>query len=94
MNELRVAAPIAVAGVILIPIERVRIVAARQWQACCCNAAKDIAALVICEAGGPRAVDVAAQPLAIDELIGEIPELGAALAEFYPSRSDRTEAPA
>ena len=75
MSELRVGAPITVAGITLIPIERVWIRAEKQPYAYWLNATKEAFAVVICERGGPRAVDIEARELPIGELITVIPEL-------------------
>jgi hypothetical protein len=82
VSELRAGAPITLAGITLIPIERVRISAEKQRCACWLNATKEALAVVICDRDGPRALDVEAQELPIDELIGEIPDLEPVLAEL------------
>lgn len=82
MSELRAGAPITVAGITLIPIERVRIVCEKQPYAYWLNASKEAVAVVICGVEGPRVVDVEARERPIDEFITEIPELESLLAEF------------
>ena len=84
MSELRTGAPIRVAGITLIPIERVRIDYEKQSSAYWLNATKEAVAVVICEREGPRIVDVEAHERPIDELITEVPELESLLTECLP----------
>lgn len=81
MSELRAGAPITVAGITLIPIERVRINSGKQWYAYWLNATKEAVAVVICEREGPRIIDVEARERPIDEFITEVPELESLLTE-------------
>jgi uncharacterized spore protein YtfJ len=82
MSELRAGAPITVAGITLIPIERMRINSEKQSFAYWLNATKEVVAVVICEREGPRLLNVEAEERCIDELIFEVPELGSMLLEF------------
>jgi uncharacterized spore protein YtfJ len=84
MSELRVGTPITVAGITLIPIERVRINCEKQSYAYWINATKEAVAVVICEPEGPRIMDVEAHERHIDELIMLVPELKSLLIEFFP----------
>jgi hypothetical protein len=84
MSELRAGDPVTVAGVTLIPIERLRISAEKQPYAYWLDATKDVYALVICDHQGPRAVDVEAKERPVDEFITEIPELETLLTQFLP----------
>jgi len=84
MSELRAGAPITVAGITLIPIERVWTNSEKQPYAYWFNATKEAVAVVICELEGPRAVDVEAHERPIDELIVEVPELESLLTVFLP----------
>ena len=84
MSELRAGDPITVAGITLIPIERVRIHCEKQPYAYWFNATKEAVAVVICEREGPRILDVEAHQRPIDALITEVPELGSLLTEFFP----------
>lgn len=85
MSELRAGAPITVAGITLIPIERVLIHSEEPPYACWLSASKEAVAVVICGPKGARAVDVQARERPIDELIAEIPELEPVLAQFHPA---------
>ncbi len=80
MSELRAGAPITVAGMTLVPIERLRVDAGEQFGGCWCNATKEAVAVVICDPAGPRAVDVQARECPIEEFLHEIPELAAIVA--------------
>ena len=84
MSELRAGAPITVAGITLIPIERVRIHSEKQSHAYWLNATKEAVAVVICEREGPRIIDVEAHERHIDEFIKVVPELNSLLTEFFP----------
>lgn len=84
MTELRAGAPITVAGITLIPIERVQINSEKQSHAYWFNATKQAVAIVICELEGPRIIDVEEHERRIDELITEVPELKSLLTEFLP----------
>ncbi len=86
MSKPCAATPITVAGMPLIPIERVRIHRGMQPCAHWLEASKEAVAVVICEPEGPRAVDVGAQERPIGELIAEISELESVLTEFFPTR--------
>ena len=79
MNELRAGAPVVVAGVTLIPLERLRVVSTAWRQDCWVHATKEAFALVICDAHGPHAVDADGHPLSIEHLIELVPELQTAL---------------
>lgn len=79
MNELRVGTPVVVAGVTLIPVERLWVDATSQRQAFWLQATKEVFALVICDAQGPRAVDTGGQFLFIENLIEVVPGLQNAL---------------
>lgn len=84
MSKLRAGAPLTVAGITLIPIERLRIDAVRQPQAYWFNASKDAVAVVICSTEGMRVVDVEANERSIDEFITAIPGLASLLAARFP----------
>ena len=84
MSELRAGAPITVAGITLIPIERVRIHSEKQSYAYWLNATKEAVAVVICEREGLRIIDVEAHERHIDEFITVVPELKSLLTEFFP----------
>lgn len=82
MNELRAGAPITVAGITLIPIERVRIDSGALSRAWWLSAAKEAVAVVLCGPEGPRAVDVEGRGRPVDELLAEVPGLESLLARY------------
>ncbi len=84
MSELRAGVPITVGEITIIPIERVWINSEKQPYAYWFNATKEAFAVVICELEGPRALDVEAHELPIDELKLKVPELESLLMEFLP----------
>jgi hypothetical protein len=85
MSELRAGAPIAVAGITLIPIERVRITCEKQVRAYWLNATKEALAIVVCDPAGPRVVDVEAHELPVEGLLAQVPGLELLLAEVASS---------
>jgi len=86
MSELRAGTPISVAGITLIPIERVWMHAEKQSHAVWLGASKAAVAVVICDLEGPRVVDVQAHEQSVEAFITQIPALAPLLAEFYPRR--------
>jgi len=86
MSELRAGTPISVAGITLIPIERLWMHAEKQPHAVWLSASKAAVAVVICDPQGPRAVDVHAHEQSVEALVTEIPALATLLTEFYPHR--------
>ena len=85
MSELRAGAPIAVAGITLIPIERVRIACEKQLRAYWLSATKEALAIVVCDPAGPRVVDVEARELPVEGLLAQVPGLELLLAEVASS---------
>lgn len=83
MNELRAGTPLVVAGVTLIPVERLRLVANARRQACWFQATKEAFALVICDAHRTYALDAGGHPLSIDHLFELVPKLQAKLPIEY-----------
>jgi len=79
VNELHVGIPVVVAGVTLIPVERLRIVAEVRGQAGWLQATKKTFALVVCDADGTRAIGPNGQPLCIQHLFDAVPGLHASL---------------
>jgi hypothetical protein len=75
MNELRAGAPITVAGMNLVPIERVQINAIKQSNGYWLNAMKEVVAVVICEPQGPRIMNVGMQDFSLDEILTLLPEV-------------------
>ena len=75
MNELRAAAPITVAGMTLVPIERVQINAEKQSYGYWLNATKEAVAVVICEPQGPRLMNVGMQEYSFNDILTHLPEL-------------------
>lgn len=84
MNKLRAGAPITVGRVAVIPIERVRIDSEKLADGYWLNVALEAVAVVICEGGNPRALDVEARERRVDEFLTKIPELEPLLQEFLP----------
>lgn len=75
MNGLRAGIPVAVAGVIIVPVIQVfRDVQAGPGGLWACGF-KTPAALIFCEARGKRAVDLTGRELAIADLLRDVPGL-------------------
>lgn len=79
MNELRVGALVVVAGVTLIPVERLRIVITAQRQGCWFQTTKDVFALMVLDTRGVNILSTDGYPLSIDHLLDEVPGLQAVL---------------
>lgn len=79
MNELRVGTPVVVAGITLIPVERLRVITTARRQGCWFQATKEVFAVVICDANGAHAIDVNGHSLSIDYLHEKVLELQAVL---------------
>jgi uncharacterized spore protein YtfJ len=75
MNELRAGAPITLAGMILIPIERVQVNSEKQSFGYWLNATKEAVAIVICEPQGPRLMNISIEEHSLDRIFTELPEL-------------------
>jgi len=75
MNELRAGAPITLSGMILIPIERVKVNSEKQSFGYWLNATKEAIAIVICEPQGPRLMNISIEEPSLDKIFTELPEL-------------------
>jgi hypothetical protein len=82
LRGLRAGAPVTLAGVTLIPIERTRIRSETLPHGYWVEVTKEALAVVICDLAGPRALDVEARELPLDELVAEIPGLESVIARF------------
>lgn len=81
MSPLRVGAPLAVGGAVLIPVERVAVKVERHRRGLWIGATKEVTALVVCEPDRLRAIDVQARELPVEDLIREIPGLAAVIGK-------------
>jgi hypothetical protein len=72
MNELRAGRALEVAGVILIPVERISITAQQEGGHVWLQANKEVAAVVVCEAQAVRLLDVSGETLSLDEWLGQV----------------------
>lgn len=75
MNELHAGVPITVAGMSLVPIERVQISAVKQSYGYWLNAMKEAVAVVICEPQGPRLINIGNHEHSLDEILTLLPEV-------------------
>lgn len=76
----RAGAPVRVGAAVLLPIERVVLSAERSGGLAWVTAFKEPVALILRDAGGIRAFDIGAGPVALDTLRDKLPGLDAALA--------------
>ena len=83
-ETLKVGHPLTVAAVTLLPVERTVVRAGGQDARAWMFVAKDLYALVLHDAGGTRAVDADAAAIPLEQLVGKIPGLGAALSAIDP----------
>jgi hypothetical protein len=85
MAALRAGSPLRVGDVTLVPVERVRIRSDQRDAGCWMSAFKEPVAVVVCDAGGVRALAVESSEIALDVLIRETPNLAAILSELSAS---------
>ena len=85
MEVLRAASPLRVGDVTLVPIERVWIRSDMGDRGCWISAFKEASAVVLCDASGVRALAMDSSEIPLDNLIREIPDLGAILAKLSAS---------
>jgi len=78
-SKLRAAAPVAVAGLILIPIEQVRNFSYTARTCYYVAALKEPVAVLICGEGISKALDIEGRETALDDLILQVPGLEALL---------------
>ena len=83
MSELCAGAPIYVAGITLIPIERVRINSEKRSKGYWLTVTKEAAAVLICEREGTRIIDIEAHEHSLDEFISKAPELESLLLKCF-----------
>jgi hypothetical protein len=81
-DTLRAGAPITVGAVTLLPIERVQRYVDRDATGVRFGFMRKPHALVLCERGATRAVDVEANAVSLTELRDSVPGLDAALASL------------
>ena len=79
MSALRAGAPIHAGGVCLIPVERVWLQQHAHGGAVWAAGGREPVAVVIKDAKGVCAVDVAGEAVALDKLLGDVDGLSAAL---------------
>jgi uncharacterized spore protein YtfJ len=84
ISELCAGVPISVAGITLIPIERVRIYSEKQAKGYWLTGTKEAVAVMICEREGARIIDLEAHEHSVDEFITQVPELESLLIKCPP----------
>ena len=89
-ETLEAGQPLTVGGVTLLPIERVAVRAHGKDGCGWVFGSKDFCALVLCEAGGIRAVDACAEAVRIEELVEKVPGLGATLTAMGLDHEQRS----
>ena len=85
MAALRAGKPLRVGAVTLVPIERSGIASSSGAAGYWLSAVKEAFAVVVCDAGGVRALAADSSEIALDVLIQETPNLGAILSELSAS---------
>jgi hypothetical protein len=85
MEALRAGKPLRVGDVTLVLIERSGIESDSGDAGCWMSAFKEPVAVVVCDAGGVRAIAVESSEIALDALMRETPNLGAILSELSAS---------
>lgn len=84
LNTLQTGTPISVAGITMIPIERVEIMSGIQSCACWLSAKKEVLAIVVCENGGTRVMDIDSRDRTLDEYKAEISQLVTLISATSP----------
>jgi len=78
--SLRVGAPVALAEVALLPVERVRVQAQRSaGSGAWFSASREPVALVVCDAAGVRAAGIESTAISLEELCEQVCGLAAAI---------------
>jgi len=85
MAALRAAGPVRVGDVTLVPVERTEILSSTGDAGLWMRAVREPVAIVVCDAGGLRALAMDSSELALDTLIGKTPNLGEVLATLSKS---------
>lgn len=78
-SELRAASLVAVSGLILIPIEKVRSLSYIAKKGYWVNSLKEPAAVLVCGEKGPSAFDIEGRETPLSDLIRQVPGLEAVL---------------
>lgn len=82
MSELHAGAPVRVSGVTMIPVEKVSRDRYPLRQGFWMYLAKEPVAVVICDAGGRRALDLSGRELELARLFADVPGLEETVARF------------
>lgn len=85
METLRPANPLRVGDVMLVPIERIAVRSGMGDGGCWISAFKEAFAVVVRDANGVRALAMDSSEIPLDDLIREMPDLGAILAKLSAS---------
>jgi hypothetical protein len=81
MNLLRAGGVVEVAGIRLIPVERISITTQQDGSHVWLQASKEVAAVAICEAQSVRLLSVSGESLSLDEWLPQVEGLEAGLRE-------------
>ena len=81
MSDLRAGRAVTVSGVTIIPIEKVYAGTHRLLRRIWACGFKEPIAVVLCDAGGPRALDCLGGKLALCDLMRKVPGLENAIAQ-------------
>ena len=84
VGTLKAGHPMTVGAVTLLPVERTVVRASGQGARAWVFGSRDLYALVLRDAEGIRAVDANAAAIPLEQLVGAIPGLGAALSAIDP----------
>lgn len=80
METLRAASPVSVGGVTLVAIERTRVRSDIGRAGCWIGAFSEAVAVVVCDAGGVRALATDSSEIDLDSLMENTPNLRAVLS--------------
>jgi hypothetical protein len=79
-EALRAGTPVRLGAVVLLPVERVLLQSDRGDTHLWFSAAKEPHALIVCDAGGTRGIDMDAMPVSLEALRERVPALDSLLA--------------
>jgi hypothetical protein len=85
-RSLRVAEPLDVRGVLLVPVVRVRVEGGREFGCAFVRAAAELRAVVVDEGGRRRALGPDGEALSLEDLLEEVPGLEDALRRAHHAR--------
>ena len=76
MSKLRAGAPVTIAGITFVPVEKTNVRASTLQRSFWLSGLKEPVAVVICQPNNAEAFDMLGHKLPLDDLLGDVPDLG------------------